>query len=395
MFVYLDNSATTRQYDEVTETMLHYMKNEFGNPSSLYRLGMNAEKALKESRKAIAKALSATDEEIFFTSGGTESDNTAIFGAAEAGKRRGKRIITTAVEHPAVLEAVKRLENSGFEAVYIPVLKDGKLDTEAFKKAVNDETILITMMQVNNENGMIMPISEVAEYKEKYNKEHGTNILMHVDAVQSFGKMRVMKPGIDMVSVSGHKIHGPKGIGALYVKKKTNIRPYIVGGGQEKHFRSGTENVPAIAGFGTAAEIAYSNLDERLSKMKEARDYLLAGIKSQIKDIRINSIEESSVSGEEGLCSPSVLNISFLGTRGEVILHTLEQEGIYISTGSACSSNKKGRSHVLSAMGLSDKEIEGALRFSFSSDLTIEDMDYVLDKLTAAVGRFRKLGTFR
>ena len=273
--------------------------------------------------------------------------------------------------------------------------KDGKLDTEAFKQAVNDETILITMMQVNNENGMIMPISEVAAYKEKYNKEHGTNILMHVDAVQSFGKMRVMKLGVDMISVSGHKIHGPKGIGALYVKKKTNIRPYIVGGGQEKHFRSGTENVPAIAGFGTAAEIAYSNLDERLAKMKEARDYLLAGIKSQIKDIRINSIEESSVSGEEGLCSPSVLNISFLGTRGEVILHTLEQEGIYISTGSACSSNKKGRSHVLSAMGLSDKEIEGALRFSFSSDLTIEDMDYVLDKLTAAVGRFRKLGTFR
>lgn len=395
MFVYLDNSATTRQYDEVTEAMIRYMRDKFGNPSSLYRPGIDAEKAVKEARKKVAGAFSCGDSEVYFTSGGTESDNTAIFGAAEAGRRRGNRIITTAVEHPAVLEAVHRLEESGFEAVYVPVKKDGTLDTDALKSAVNEKTALITVMSVNNESGVIMPVAEIAAFKDAYNKEHGTGIMFHTDAVQAFGKMKVLKPGVDMASVSAHKIHGPKGTGALYINKDKHIRPYIVGGGQEKHFRSGTENVPAIAGFGVAAEKAYASLDARMSHISEVRAYLLNGIKDQIEDIKINSIEECGRSGEENLCCPSVLNISFLGTRGEVILHTLEQSGIYVSTGSACSSNKKGRSHVLTAMGLSEREIEGAVRFSFSEENTIAEMDYVLEKLKEAVARFRKLGSFR
>lgn len=395
MFVYLDNSATTRQYDEVTEAMIRYMRDEFGNPSSLYRPGIDAEKAVKEARKKVAGAFSCSDSEVYFTSGGTESDNTAIFGAAEAGRRRGNRIITTTVEHPAVLEAVRRLEESGFEAVYVPVKKDGTLDTDALKSAVNEKTALITVMSVNNESGVIMPVAEIAAFKDAYNKEHGTGIMFHTDAVQAFGKMKVLKPGVDMASVSAHKIHGPKGMGALYINEDKHIRPYIVGGGQEKHFRSGTENVPAIAGFGVAAEKAYASLDARMSHISEVRAYLLNGIKDQIEDIKINSIEECGRNGEENLCCPSVLNISFLGTRGEVILHTLEQSGIYVSTGSACSSNKKGRSHVLTAMGLSEREIEGAVRFSFSEENTIAEMDYVLEKLKEAVARFRKLGSFR
>ncbi len=395
MAVYLDNSATTRQYDEVTDIMIRYMREQFGNPSSLYRPGIDAEKAVKEARRSLSRAFACGDDEIYFTSGGTESDNTAIFGAAEAGKRRGKRIITTAVEHPAVSEAVKRLEESGFEAVYVPVNKDGILDASALKDAVNEETVLISVMTVNNENGVIMPISEIAAFKDAYNREHGTKILLHTDAVQAFGKMQVLKSGVDMISVSAHKIHGPKGIGAIYIKKGINIRPYIVGGGQEKHFRSGTENVPAIAGFGAAADKAYATLEARMQHIASVRGYLLRGIKEEIEDIRVNSVEECGIRGEENLCCPSVLNISFLGTRGEVVLHTLEQSGIYVSTGSACSSNKKGKSPVLTAMGLSEKEIEGAIRFSFSEENTIEEMNYVLAKLKEAVMRFRKLGSFR
>ena len=395
MFVYLDNSATTRQYDEVTELMIRYMREEFGNPSSLYRPGINAEKAVKTARRMLAGIFSCGEEEVYFTSGGTEGDNTAIFGAAEAGKRRGNKIITTAVEHPAVLEAAMRLAEAGFEIVTVPVLHDGRLDLDFLRQAIDQKTVLITVMQVNNENGMIFPISEIAAIKEQYNKVHGTDILLHTDSVQAFGKMRVMKPGVDLLSVRAHKIHGPKGIGALYRKKGKNIRPYLVGGGQERNFRSGTENVPAIVGFGKAAEIAYSRLDARLSAIAQARNYLLAGIETEISDIQVNSVRTCSVSGEEGLCCPSVLNVSFLGTRGEVILHTLEQSGIYVSTGSACSSHKKGQSHVLAAMGLAEKEIEGAIRFSFSEENTISEMDFVLARLKEAVTRFRRLGSFR
>ncbi len=369
--IYLDNSATTKQHPQVTEEMLSCMTNNFGNPSSLYSLGIAAEKIVKESRKKLLKAVGMQGE-FYFTSGGTEADSMAIFGAAAARKRRGNRIITSKVEHPAVLEACRRLEEQGFEVIYIGVDEKCRLNMEQLAQAVTEDTILITIMQVNNETGTIMPIDAISEKKQ--------NALLHTDSVQAFGKIELAQKA-DMISISGHKIHGPKGIGGLWVRKGVHIKPFLVGGGQEMGMRSGTENVPAIAGLGVAAEMC-----EQESSTAQVRNYLLESLKAEIKDIRINSPQDGC---------PAVLNISFLGTRGEVLLHTLEQDGIYVSTGSACSSNKKGQSHVLKAMGLSDKEIEGAIRFSFSRYNTVEEMDIVADKVKDAVRRFRRLGSFR
>lgn len=378
MFVYLDNSATTRQYERVTEVMKTSMEENYGNPSSLHKLGLVAEKQMRQSRKTVADSLGAKEDEVFFTSGGTESDNTALFGIAHARKRAGKKIITTQVEHPAVLESCRLLEQQGFQVEYIGVDDKCRLDMEQLRAAIDSDTILISIMAVNNETGTIMPVSVIAKIKE--------NALLHTDAVQAYGKISLEHTGADLISVSGHKIHGPKGIGALYVKKGVHLPAYLVGGGQERHMRSGTENVPAILGFGAAVELSRKNWTMRQETMEKARTHLLAGLLDQVPDIKINS-------PEDGACS--VLNVSFLGTRGEVLLHTLEQDDIYVSTGSACSSNKKGRSHVLSAMGLSEKEIEGAIRFSFSEFNTIEEMDYVLEKVKNAVSRFRRLGSFR
>ncbi|MGI6204307.1 MAG: cysteine desulfurase family protein [Anaerovoracaceae bacterium] len=380
MFVYLDNSSTTRPYDEVADLMMRYLRDDFGNPSSLHHLGVTAEKGVKKARNQVAEAMRVRPEEVIFTSCGTEADNTAIRGAAEAGKRRGNRIITTKIEHPAVLEAFRVLEEQGFEAVYLDVDEYGFADPEQLKSAVNDKTVLISVMHVNNELGTIEPVEEMSALKG--------GALFHTDAVQSFGKLETPHRGIDMISVSGHKIHGPKGIGALAVLNGINIKPFIVGGGQESHMRSGTENTAGIAGFGLAAEMTSENREKNLAHMDEVRGYLLKGILDQIPDVKVNSPSEN-------YCA-SVLNVSFLGTRGEVILHTLEQSDIYVSTGSACSSNKKTRgSHVLQAAGLTDEEIEGAVRFSFSERNTTEEMDYVLDRLKDAVSRFRKLGSFR
>lgn len=370
--IYLDNSATTRQHDQVTEVMLNYMTQDFGNPSSLYQLGVTAEKAVKEARRQMMKAMGRQDGNLYFTSGGTEADSMAVLGTAMARKRRGKRIITSKVEHPAVLEACKRLEEYGFEVIYINVDRQCRLDLQQLKNAVNDETILITVMQVNNETGTIMPVDEIARYKK--------NALVHTDAVQAFGKIPLSKKA-DLISVSGHKIHGPKGSGALWIRDGVHIQPFLVGGGQESGMRSGTENVPAIAGLGKAADMIKDAAD-----LTEIRDYLRQGLEQEIPDILINSPQDGC---------PAVLNVSFLGTRAEVLLHTLEQEAIYVSTGSACSSNKKGQSHVLKAMGLTDKEIEGAIRFSFSRYNTIQEMDQVLDRVKGAVTRFRRLGSFR
>lgn len=369
--IYLDNSATTRPYDEVTDIMVKMFKEDFGNPSSMHSLGVTAEKAVRKARKQVADRLGALEEEIYFTSGGTEADNTAIFGAAHAKKRRGNRIITTTVEHPAVLEAFKRLEQEGFETVYLPVDDECRVDMQAYKQALNDDVIFISVMTVNNEIGTIQPVKEMYDIKPE-------GAIFHTDAVQAFGKVKV--PLTDLISISGHKIHGPKGIGALYIKKGTVIEPFMVGGGQEKHFRSGTENVPGIAGFGLASELCGEN------DIKKVKERLKNGLLTEIKDIKINTPEDSA---------DSVLNVSFLGTRSEVILHRLEQDGIFVSAGSACSSNKKGRSHVLTAMGLKDDEIDGAIRFSFSEFNTVEDMDYVADRVKNAVTEFRRLGSFR
>jgi cysteine desulfurase len=369
--------------------MLSAMTDTFGNPSSLHRLGLKSEKAVKSARADIAAAIGCTPAEVIFTACGTESDNTVLFGTARAKRRIGKRIITTKVEHPAILEPCKRLESEGFEVVYLDVDSEGFVSADAVAGALTEDTILVSIMAVNNESGCIMPIEEIGRKIAEYNKAHGTGILFHSDMVQSFGKVRFNMSLVDMASFSAHKIHGPKGIGALYVKKGVNIEPFLLGGGQEGHFRSGTENVPSIIGFGTAARLSNERFDERVAAMRSAKERLLSGLSEKIGNIRINTPNHDSV------CS--VLNVSFIGTRGEVILHTLEQSEIYVSTGSACSSNhsSKGGSHVLRAMGLSPKEIEGAIRFSFSEFNTLEEMDAVIDAAAAAVEKFRKLGSFR
>ncbi len=394
MLVYLDNSATTRQYDAVSDAMQSAMRENFGNPSSLHSLGLAAEKEVKASRHKLAKFIGASDEEICFTSCGTESDNTVLMGAAGAKKRRGNKIIISAVEHPAILEPAKKLESMGYKVEYIGVDRLCRLDIEGLRNAIDDETILISVMTVNNETGTMMPIKKIAKIKDEYNRKSGTDIWLHSDAVQALGKIPLNMAGeyagVDFLSMSAHKIHGPKGMGALYIRKGQNLPAFMLGGGQERHKRSGTENTPGIIGFGKACEIADSSFDRRIEAMKEARDYLLMLIKNEISDIAINSPQDQDA-------CPSVLNISFLGTRGEVLLHTLEQDGIYVSTGSACASNHSSAkgSHVLNAMGLSPKEIEGAIRFSFSEFNTKEEMEYVACKVKAAVTRFRRLGSFR
>lgn len=376
MFVYLDNSSTTRQYDEVTRTVTEAAESCFGNPSSLHSFGFASEREVEKARGIIADSLGAAEEEIFFTSGGTESDNTALYGIAGAKRRAGNKIITSKAEHAAVLEACRILEKKGFEVDYIGVDRYCRLNMEELESAVDKNTILISLMAVNNETGTITPIRRAAALK--------AGAVLHTDAVQGYGKISLRNTGADMISLSSHKIHGPKGIGALYVKKGVNFTPLLAGGGQERHMRPGTENVPAIAGFGKACEIMEGRFDERTRKMAEVKSYLKKGITDRLKDVLVNTPEDSV---------PSILNISFLGTRGEVLLHFLEQDGIFVSTGAACSSKKRGMSHVLKAMGLKDSEAEGALRFSFSEFNTVKEMDYVLDRLENAVNRFRRLGS--
>lgn len=397
--IYLDNSATTKQYDEVTDEMLRFMRRDFGNPSTLYQLGVDAEKAVKKARKMVIEAAfgerAGADWDVVFTSGGTEADNMAIFGAAKSMRRFGNRIVTSAVEHPAVLECCKNLEADGFEVVRVGVDRHCRLDEAELEAAVNEDTILVTVMHVNNEAGTIMPVERVRDLMKR-KKAPG---LFHCDAVQSFGKLP-MPADADMISVSGHKIHGPKGSGALMIRKKrsaagwnVNIPAFILGGGQESGLRSGTENVPAIAGLGRAAEIASSAGMHEMKRLQKLRDRLRRGLEDSIADIVVNSPETAGLS--DGQCCPTLLNVSFMGTRGEVILHTLEQDEIYVSTGSACSSNKKGRSHVLAAMRLKDKEIESAIRFSLGQFNTDKDIEITIEKTAEAVKRFRRLGSFR
>ena len=376
--VYFDNSATTCVRQEAAQAALEAMTGTYGNPSSLHRLGLAAEKILKGSRQKLGEALGCPAEDVIFTSGGTESDNTALFGAWEARKRRGNRIITTQVEHPAILETCRRLEEMGADLVYLPVDQECRISLDDLAAAVNEKTILVSIMSVNNETGTIMPIREAAARKG--------NALFHTDAVQAFGKIPLVTGGVDLISVSGHKIHAPKGIGALYAASSAGIKPFIYGGGQEKGRRSGTENMPGIAAFGVAAELAAAELTATEGKLRGLRDHMREAILTEIPDVRVNSPQDAC---------PSVFNVSCLGTRGEVILHSLEQEGICVSTGSACSAGKKGGSHVLKAMGLKPKEVESALRFSFSYMNTEEEVDYAVEKLKAAVTRFRRLGSFR
>lgn len=393
--IYLDNSSTTRQYDEVSDLMCRIAKEDFGNPSSLHNLGFRASNILSESREEMADYFYGKGT-VVFTSGGTESDNMALISAATKLKRQGSKIITTKIEHPAILETCKRLEHEGFEIEYVETDVDGYVEPQAVTALLDNNTIIVSVMTVNNEVGTIEPVMEIYRIVEDYNRKNARHILFHTDAVQAFGKIAFDEAPFDLISVSGHKIHGPKGVGLLYMKEGVTIPPFITGGGQEGGQRSSTENLPGIAGFSLATKMSYTNLMNKMKKMADVNNYLRDGLMTELKDVDVNGpFDIGFTLVDNGRRCPSVLNMSFYGTRGEVLLHTLEQDEIYVSTGSACSSHKTGDSHVLSAMSMNHKEIESAIRFSFSEFNTIEEMDIVIERMKNAVNRFRKLGTYQ
>ena len=351
--IYLDNSATTRVCEKSAEKVLELMTQCYGNPSSLHKKGLEAQREVAHARQAVAVSLSAQPREIIFTSGGTEANNLAVLGGAAAGRRRGKRIVTTAIEHPSVLEPMRQLEKEGFEVVFLTPDADGRVPEEAVLKAVTGDTILISVMAVNNELGSIQPI----EVLKKAVKRAGAPALVHVDGVQAYGKLplRPEKLGIDLLTVSGHKIHGPKGVGALYVSKNARILPRTFGGGQERELRPGTEAAPLIAGLGAAVE-ELPDWRQAYSRMEKLRDYTLQKL-SGLEGVEVNSPVEGF---------PYLLNFSALGIRSETMLHFLAQRGIYVSSGSACAKGKQ--SHVLKAAGLPDSRISSAIRVSLSRE---------------------------
>lgn len=375
MEAYLDNSATTRCSDRACQLMVDLLTKDYGNPSSLHMKGIEAERFVETAKKKIAKTLRVSEKEIIFTSGGTESNNLAIIGAAMANRRAGNHIITTSIEHASVENPMEFLKEQGFDITYLSVDENGIISLEELEEAVTEQTILVSMMQVNNEIGAIEPVAEAAELIKKKNPD----TLIHVDAIQSYGKMYIYpkKLGIDMLSVSGHKIHGPKGSGFLWVKEKTKLKPLILGGGQQKGMRSGTENVPAIAGLGEAAGEIYENLDEKRAH--------LYGLKQRFID-GIEKLEGTHVNGKTGEDSaPHIVSVSFEGIRSEVLLHSLEDRGIYVSSGSACSSNnhagKQKGSKTLRNIHLKENLLDSTLRFSFSVHTTEEEIDYALEVL--------------
>lgn len=380
MEVYFDNSATTRCYDSVKDIVVKAMTEDFGNPSAMHLKGVEAEKYIKSSAESLARLLKVQEKEILFTSGGTESDNLALIGATFANKRSGNHIITTSVEHPAVSQPALFLQEQGFEVTYLPVDSRGVVKMDDLKAVLREDTILVSVMYVNNEVGAVMPVEEIAALVH----EKSPKALFHVDAIQAFGKYRIYpkKMGIDLLSVSGHKIHGPKGVGFLYINEKAKIQPQILGGGQQGGMRSGTDNVPGIAGLGTAAVEIYKNLEENVENMYRLKEYIAQGLE-KIGDIRINGMDL-----REG--APQILSISVMGVRSEVLLHSLEERGIYVSAGSACSSHKRKPSATLAAMGMSKDQIESTVRLSFCEENTIEEADYFLQVMGELVPMLRR-----
>ena len=376
--IYFDNAATTKLDDEVLKEMLPYLKDNYGNPSSIYKLGREARKAIEDSREKIAKVLNCKANEIYFT-GGSESDNTAIKGIAKANKKRGNHIITSKIEHPAVLETCKQLEKEGFEITYISVDEKGIVDLEELKKSIKPTTILITIMFANNEIGTIQPIEEIGKIAK------GNNIYFHTDSVQAFGsiKIDVQKLNIDSLSLSGHKFYGPKGVGALYVKTGVPFEKFISGGHQERNKRAGTENVAGIVGIGKAIELAYENLDEYNKKIKELRDYYVKQVEEKIPYIKINGDMEKRLPGNS--------NISFRFIEGEGLLLNLDLKGICASSGSACTSGSLDPSHVLLAIGLPHEIAHGSLRVSIGKYNTKEEIDYLIENLMEIVTRLREM----
>lgn len=380
MEVYFDNAATTKIIPEVREIMLETMDVEYGNPSSMHIKGVQAENYLRNARNTIAKQLKCESKEIIFTSGGTESNNLALLGLALANKRAGNHIITTGIEHASVYNPVLYLQDLGFRVTFLKVDARGKVDLQHLRESLDEDTILVSTMAVNNEIGAVEPIEEIAAIIKKYNEEHDKNILYHVDAIQAFGK-RILYPkriGIDAMSMSGHKIHGPKGSGALFVDSRAKIKPVLYGGGQEKGLRSGTENTAAIAGMGKATEIMYNRIEENNHKMQLVKDALIQGA-TQIEGVTDNSGE-----------SPHIASLSFRGVRSEVLLHALEDRGIYVSAGSACSSNHPAISGVLTAIGLGKDLLESTLRFSFCEYNTVEEAEYTVNVLKELLPMLRK-----
>lgn len=380
MEVYLDNSATTRCFDNVAELAAKVMTLDYGNPSSMHNKGVDGEKYLRHAREVIAKNLKVNEKEILFTSGGTESDNMALIGTAFANQRAGRHLITTQIEHPAVLQAMQYLEKQDFEVTYLPVDANGQVKLEELQRSLRKDTILVSIMHTNNEIGSLQPIAEAGAMIKAFNP----SIVFHVDAVQGYGKFRIhpKRMNIDLLSVSAHKIHGPKGIGFLYINEKIKIHPIMFGGGQQKGMRSGTENVPAIAGMALAIESMYSNLDEEVEKLYQLKQHFIDGVQ-KIDDVKINGL-----TGKDS--APHVVSVSVRGVRSEVLLHALEDKGIFVSAGSACASNKPAISATLQAIGVEKDLLDSTIRFSFSVFTTVEEIDYTLQNMYAIIPMLRK-----
>ena len=396
MEVYLDNSATTKITDGVRDIMLKVMSEDYGNPSSLHVMGVNAERHMTESAQKIADCLKVNPKEIVFTSGGTEANNLALIGAVMAYHRVGRHIITTRIEHPSVYQPLLYLEENDYKVDFIPVDSAGKIIKDKLYESIKEDTLLVSIMYVNNEIGSVQDIEEIArEIKSVKN-----DIILHVDAVQAFGKYRIYpkRIGIDLLSISGHKIHGPKGIGALYVSDSIRLKPILFGGGQQRGLRSGTENVPAIAGLGQAAQELYENFDQKINKMYSLKQHFIREI-SRLDDVRINGLPvectSDRIKGEylpEQIMktAPHIISVSFRGVRSEVFLHALEERGIYVSTGSACSSRHPKPSATLEAIGIPMDMINSTIRFSMSDTTTKEEMDYTVEQIRDILPHLRR-----
>lgn len=380
MQVYLDNSATTRCSERAKNLMVKILTEDYGNPSSLHRMGKTAEDYIKDAKNKIAKTLKADEKEIIFTSGGTEANNMALIGGAFANQRAGKHIITTALEHASVAAPLSFLEEQGFEVTCLGVDGDGLVSLTELEQAVRSDTILVSMMMVNNEIGAVEPIAEAAAVIKA--KNPGT--LFHVDAIQAYGKYRIFpkKMGIDLLSVSGHKIHAPKGTGFLYIRDKVKVAPLIYGGGQQHGMRSGTENVPGAAALGEAAAEIYENFEEKTAHMYDLKEKFIQGV------TRIEGVTVNGRTGRES--APSIVSVSIAGVRSEVMLHSLEEEGIYVSAGSACSSNKPSVSRTLKSIRLPKDLLESTIRVSFCVDTTEEEVDYAVEKFKEIIPFRRK-----
>ncbi len=377
--IYFDNSATTQVSEAAAQAVYETMRQNYGNPSSLHRKGLAAEKALTAARRQLADCLQVDENELYFTSGGTESDNLALTGICGAYGKKGGRIITSAIEHPAVLETVKALQQKGFAVDLVKPGRDGRVAVQDVAAALRPDTLLVSLMQVNNETGAVQPLEEVGRLLGQ--QQH--KIYFHVDGVQGFGKQALFpkQAGIDLYAASAHKIHGPKGMGLLYCAKGLRLQPIVSGGGQEKGLRSGTENMPGIVGFGVAATEAFANLEAHAKQVAQVRQAFCQGL-SGLSGWQVNS-------PADGL--PYVLNISFEQVKSEVLLHYLEDQGVYVSSGSACAAKKDKLSHVLTAMGLARKEIEGAIRFSFSRYNTVEEAQEAAAIVRQAVTELRQI----